>query len=59
VRQGQPGGPRMKGVVMMKGVALAAGIVAVLAAYPSAAPARPKPAGSLCRAPGRSCPPAT
>lgn len=37
---------------MMKGVALAAGLIAVLAAYPSAAPARPKPAGSLCRAPG-------
>jgi len=46
VRQRQPGRPRVKGVVMMKGVALAAGLIAALAAYPGAAPARPKPAST-------------
>jgi len=51
VRQRQPGRPGVKGVVMMKGVALAAGLIAALAAYPGAAPARPKPDGFLCRAP--------
>jgi len=37
--------------MMMKGVALAAALVAVLATYPSAAPAKSKLAGSLCRVP--------
>jgi len=37
--------------MMIKGVALAAMLVAALVTYPSAAPAQPKPAGSLCRVP--------